>query len=112
MESVRYYPLVSYGDNEANLQAMTPTNNVKTVQERHSFWLMEMIPNYYRLCAAEKRSMNFVQTLSIRCPKCGKILRPITAIAAEHPFPLYTCERCSNRHDSRSMRETRKEKTK
>lgn len=95
MEDIRFYPLIRVSTDAADYQPMTPTVNERTVREHHSFWLMEIVRNYYRLCAAERPSADTVKEMTARCPKCGGVLRSITTVTDEHPFPLYVCGDCS-----------------
>ena len=97
MEYIRYYPLIRIDTDGVDFTAMTPTDSEKTVRENHGLWLSEFVPNYYRLGAADKPSVAAVNALRLHCPKCGAVLKTISAVNEEHPYPLYACENCSVR---------------
>ena len=97
MDYIRYYPLIRIDTEGADYTAMTPTDNERTVREKHGLWLSEIVTNYFRLGAKDKPSVNTVHALRLHCPKCGAVLKPISAVTQEHPFPLYACEKCSIR---------------
>ena len=95
MDYIRYYPLLDMDTEGGEVQAMTPTDSESTVREHHRLWLTEIVPNYYRLGAQDKPSVDAINALRVHCPKCGGVLRSISAITREQPYPLYACEKCS-----------------
>ena len=97
MDCVRYYPLIRTERNGVDFTAMTPTDSEKTIRENHVLWLSEFVPNYYRLGAADKPSVAAVDSLRLHCPKCGAVLKPISAVILEHSYPLYACDNCTGR---------------
>ena len=95
MDHIRYYPLLDMDTEGGEVQAMTPTDSESTVREHHRLWLTEIVPNYYRLGAQDKPSVDAINALRVHCPKCGGVLHPISAITQKQPYPLYACEKCS-----------------
>ena len=55
---IRYYPVIDMDTEGYEKHPMTPTLSANTVREHHRFWLEEIIPHYFRLCAAEPQSVS------------------------------------------------------
>lgn len=100
MDDIRYYPLVDMDTKGVEVQAMTPTDSEITVRKHHRLWLTEIVRNYFRLGAKDKPSVETVNALRVHCPKCGGVLRPITAVTQKCPYPLYACDECRGEHGS------------
>ena len=97
MEDILYYPLVGMDTEGVEKQPMFPTKDRLSVTSHHDLWLTEMVPDHFRLGANEKPSVGDASALRVHCPRCGKILRTVSVITEEHPFPLYACDECSPR---------------
>ena len=94
MEELRYYPLISMDTDGREKQPMFPTTDRAAVTRANKLWLTEMIPNYFRLCSAEKLNYKKVAAFRVHCPKCGKPLKALTTIARNASLPLYACNAC------------------
>ena len=96
MTGVRYYPLICTNTDGRECAAMTPTDNERTVRERHRMWLTEIVEDRFRLGARDKLSVSAVKALRPHCPRCGDALKIVSQIPRERPYPLYLCEKCAN----------------
>jgi predicted RNA-binding Zn-ribbon protein involved in translation (DUF1610 family) len=91
---IRYHPLID-GDTEGIEKVpLFLSTDRKTISNHHSMFLMEMIPNYFRLYSNEPLSHRTSDTYNIHCPKCGSNLRQIADNCNTLKLGLYTCDRC------------------
>ena len=97
MESIRYHPLVC-NDGEGTEQVpLFFTKDRKAVSERHDLYLEEAVPHYYRLCAIHPRTAADAAKYRIRCPLCGRTMKPISRPTDHHRLSLYCCSECSGK---------------
>ena len=92
MTEILYYPLIHCDADGTETPAMTPTPPEGTVRAQAGMWLEEMIPHYFRLCG--QNSNHPADTYHIRCPRCGKVLKRISAGINETRHGLYVCSAC------------------
>ena len=92
MTKILYYPLIDCDTEGRKKAPMIPTPNEDTVRARAGMWLEEMIPHYFRLCS--QSSNRPADTFRIRCPRCGKVLKRISAGINETRHGLYVCSAC------------------
>ena len=92
MTKILYYPLIDCGTEGRKKAPMIPTPNEDTVRAQAGMWLEEMIPHYFRLCS--QNSNRPVDTCHIRCPRCGMVLKRISADINETRHGLYVCSAC------------------
>ena len=97
MTEIKYYPIVDTDTEGLEKQPLFPTSDYKSVQEHHRFWLEEIIPRYFRLCASEPQKREQVSRFRVRCPYCGTALSPISSITEGKRFFLYACNNCSKK---------------
>lgn len=91
MEQIRYHPLIS---DKEDMIPMFSSPDRAAVSKSHAFFLEEIVPHYYRLCAAKPQSRNAFASVKVYCPLCGK---PMTAIASpvdSCKLSLYHCDKC------------------
>jgi len=94
MTEIRYYPLIDCDTEGTEKVAMFPTPNGNTVKAQSKMWLEEMIPHHFRLYT--KNSTSAV-TFNIRCPRCGTVLKRISAGINETKHGLYVCSACNKK---------------
>lgn len=92
MTKILYYPLIGCDTEGTAKTAMIPTPHEDTVRAQAGMWLEEMIPHYFRLCG--QNSNHPADTYHIRCPRCGKVLKRISAGINETRHGLYVCSAC------------------
>ena len=92
MTKILYYPLIDCDTEGRKKAPMIPTPNEDTVRAQAGMWLEEMIPHYFRLCS--QNSNRPAATFRIRCPRCGKVLKRISAGINETRHGLYVCSAC------------------
>ena len=92
MTKILYYPLIDCDTEGTEKAAMIPTSHEGTVRAQAGMWLEEMIPHYFRLCG--QNSNHPADTYHIRCPRCGKVLKRISAGINETRHGLYVCSAC------------------
>ena len=92
MTEILYYPLIDCDTEGRKKAPMIPTPNEDTVRAQAGMWLEEMIPHYFRLCS--QSSNRPADTFRIRCPRCGKVLKRISADINETRHGLYVCSAC------------------
>ena len=92
MTEILYYPLIDCDAKGTEKAAMIPTSHEGTVRAQAGMWLEEMIPHYFRLCG--QNSNHPADTYHIRCPRCGKVLKRISAGINETWRGLYVCSAC------------------
>lgn len=95
ISEIRYYPVIDIDTEGYEKHPMTPTLSADTVREHHRFWLEEIIPHYFRLCAAEPQSRETVSRFRIHCPYCSGILSPISSNVDGKRYFLYACDKCT-----------------
>jgi hypothetical protein len=94
MPEIRYHPLID-GDTEGTEKVpMFLSTDWNAVSKYHSLYLMEMIPNYFRLHSKEPVNRGTSDTFNIHCPKCSGKLRQIADNSNMLKLGLYTCDRC------------------
>ena len=94
MTEIKYYPLIDCDTEGTEKVAMIPTPNGSTVKVQSEMWLEEMIPHHFRLYT--KNSTSTV-TFNIRCPRCGTMLKCISAGINETKHGLYVCSACDKK---------------
>ena len=87
MTKILYYPLIDCDTEGTEKAAMIPTSREGTVRAQAGMWLEEMIPHYFRLCS--QNSNRSADTFRIRCPRCGMVLKRISADINETRRGLY-----------------------
>ena len=92
MTKILYYPLIDCDTEGTEKAAMIPTSREGTVRAQAGMWLEEMIPHYFRLCSQNSNCR--ADTFRIRCPRCGKVLKRISAGINETRHGLYVCSAC------------------
>ena len=92
MTKILSYPLIDCDAKGTEKAAMIPTSREGTVRAQAGMWLEEMIPHYFRLCG--QNSNRPADTFRIRCPRCGKVLKRISADINETRHGLYVCSAC------------------
>ena len=92
MTKILYYPLIDCDTEGTEKAAMIPTSREGTVRAQAGMWLEEMIPHYFRLCS--QNSNRSADTFRIRCPRCGMVLKRISADINETRRSLYVCSAC------------------
>ena len=92
MTKILYYPLIHCDTEGTEKAAMIPTSREGTVRAQAGMWLEEMIPHYFRLCS--QNSNRPADTCHIRCPRCGMVLKRISADINETRRGLYVCSAC------------------
>lgn len=92
MTEILYYPLIDCDAEGVEKASMIPTPYEDTVRAQASMWLEEMIPYHFRLCS--QNSNHPADTYHIRCPRCGKVLKRISAGINETRHGLYVCSAC------------------
>ena len=97
ISEIRYYPVIDMDTEGYEKHPMTPTLSADTVREHHRFWLEEIIPHYFRLCAAEPQSRETVSRFKIHCPYCGMVLSPISSNVDGKRYFLYACDKCTRK---------------
>ena len=90
MEKIKYHPLIDCDTSGTEKVPMFFHTDRDTVAAHHSFWLEEIVPHYYRLCARDSCE----QELTIHCPICGKIMEAITNPIDSRKRALYACPKC------------------
>lgn len=95
MTEIKYYPLIDCDTAGTEKVAMIPAPNSVAVQAQSEIWLEEMVPHYFRLCT--KNSKHSVDTISIRCPRCGTALKRISRDINETKHGLYVCSACAKK---------------
>ena len=101
MEYIRYYPLIDMDTGGFEKQGFLPTDDLDSIQAHHRFWLEEVVPHYFRLCAAKPQSRDTVSRFRIHCPYCGGILSPISSNVDGRRFFLYACDKCTRKEKER-----------
>lgn len=101
MEYIRYYPLIDIDTGGFEKQGFLPTDDLNSIREHHRFWLEEVVPHYFRLCAAKPQSRDTVSRFRIHCPYCGGILSPISSNVDGKRYFLYACDKCTRREKER-----------
>lgn len=91
MTDIRYYPLIDCDLEGTEKMAMIPTLKGSTAKAQSGMWLEEMIPNLFRLCTNKCSSAG---TVNIHCPRCGMVLKRISAGVNETKHGLYVCSAC------------------
>lgn len=95
MEYFKYYPLVDC-DTEGNEKVpMFFGADKNAVEEKHSLFLEEIVPRYYRLYATTPHNRRMYSAYKIHCPLCGSIMRNISNQVDSHKLALYTCNNCN-----------------
>ena len=94
MNEILYYPLIDCDTEGTEKVAMIPSPNGNAVKSRSSMWLAEMVPHHFRLYA--KSNSPATDSFSIRCPRCGKALKRISADINETTRSLFVCSTCAN----------------
>ena len=92
MTEILDYPLIACDPEGGGHAALIPTPHEDTVRAQAGMWLEEMIPHYFRLCS--QNSICPADTFRIRCPRCGKVLKRISADINETRHGLYVCSAC------------------
>ena len=92
MTEILYYPLIDCDAEGVEKASMIPTPHEDTVRAQAGMWLEEMIPHYFRLCS--QNSNRPADTCHIRCPRCGMVLKRISADINETRRSLYVCSAC------------------
>ena len=92
MTEILYYPLIDCDPEGSEKAAMIPTPREDTVRAQAGMWLEEMIPHYFRLCS--QNSNRPADTFHIRSPRCGTVLKRISADINETRRGLYVCSAC------------------
>ncbi len=101
MEYIRYYPLIDMDTDGFEKQGFLPTDDLDSIQAHHRFWLKEVVPHYFRLCAAKPQSRDTVSRFRIHCPYCGGILSPISSNVDGKRYFLYACDKCTRKKKER-----------
>ena len=94
MTDIRYYPLIDRDLEGTEKMAMIPTLKGSIVKAQSGMWLEEMIPNLFRLCTNKRSSAG---TVNIHCPRCGMVLKRISAGINETKHGLYVCSACTKK---------------
>lgn len=94
MRDIHYYPLVNADSDGSVKVPMFQAENEKAAKAHHRFYLMEVVPTYYRLMSTAKLSNRKKDSFAIRCPKCGKALKAISPPLNENKRGLYECPKC------------------
>ena len=94
MTDIRYYPLIDCDLEGTEKMAMIPTLKGSIVKAQSGMWLEEMIPNLFRLCTNKRSSTD---TVNIHCPRCGTVLKRISADINETKRGLYVCNACDRK---------------
>lgn len=97
MTEILYYPVVDMSTDGADKQSMLPTTDADSVRTHYRFWMEEFVPHYFRLRASEEHSPKEIAGFRIRCPYCGDMLSPISAMTRGTRFFLYACNHCTKR---------------
>lgn len=92
--AARYYPLVGGSRKNSDYRPMIPGSNVQEIRKNHEMYLQEVITGNYRLCAVH--SLPDTDTpLIIRCPVCGRAMKPIRGISQnQYQGFVYICPEC------------------
>ena len=94
MTDILYYPLIDCDTEGTEKVALFPTSDRDTVMGQSKIWLEEMVPHYFRLNIRPGISTN---SITLRCPRCGKALRQISEPINETKQGLYVCGNCDNK---------------
>lgn len=96
MQEIRYYPLVDATTDGKIKSPMFHTTSKDTVEEKHKFYLEEMIPHYYRLYVSKPKMGISAKGFDIQCPICGSTMKAISKPLNSKKKSLYTCEKCNH----------------
>ena len=96
METIRYHPLVDRDAEGTEKFPMFSTEDEAQMRDGNGFYLEEIVPKYYSLCAGKGADITALGTFTVHCPTCGKAM----VIAAERKntkrLVLYTCRECNS----------------
>ncbi|MCR4655953.1 MAG: hypothetical protein K5770_06980 [Lachnospiraceae bacterium] len=102
MTDTRYYPLTSVDSKETMLVPMFAVTDPKVISGNQSMYLSEIIPEYFRLHSYNPMTQKSTDKLQIRCPRCGKTMKQISANTDTYNLSLYRCNGCKQeKEDSR-----------
>ena len=96
MNDVHFFPLIDADEDGSMRVPMFSAASEEVVKAHHRFYLMEIVPTYYRLMSTKRLSKNHKDTAIIRCPKCGKAMKAVAAPLNENKRGLYKCPQCYN----------------
>ena len=97
MNDVHFFPLIDADTDGSMKVPMFSAASEAVVKAHHRFYLMEIVPTYYRLMSTERLFKNHKDTAVIRCPKCGKGMKILSPPLNEHKRGLYYCPRCKKK---------------
>lgn len=96
MNDVHFFPLIDADGDGSMRVPMFSAASEEVVKAHHRFYLMEIVPTYYRLMSTKRLSKSHKDTAIIRCPKCGHAMKVVAAPLDENKRGLYKCPQCKN----------------
>ena len=91
----RYHPLVDRDTEGKDKYPVFCTEDEAAVLGRHSYYLEEMFPRFYRLCRGMKGTGRDEKGILIHCPLCGGVMDPVSAPKDRKRLPMYMCRKCA-----------------
>jgi len=95
MTDIVYYPVVDCNTEGTVKTALLASLNGTAIKANSRMWLVEMVPNYFRLYAA--CDYHTTDLFAIRCPRCGKDLKRIGLPVDNKHLGLYECRACAKK---------------
>ena len=99
MTEARYYPLTSVDSDGNKLVPMFTVTDLKIMQDKISLYLSEITPQHFRLHSRKPMTQKSTDCLEIRCPRCGKPMKQISANTDAYNLSLYRCNGCNNKEE-------------
>ena len=94
MVKIKYHPLISMDADGIEKVPMFFSYDRESVESRHSFFLEECAPRFYRLNAKTMHTPAEAAAYHIHCPLCGHTMVTIGGIINPYELNLLACPKC------------------
>lgn len=91
---INYYPLIDCNGDGTLLRPLMAVRTEEEVKQHHSLWLLEAVPNSYRLCCTDEGYEKIGATFDITCPLCGNGLYKLGSAINKNKRGLFVCNEC------------------